>query len=269
LRDLVLKAGGSVLRDRESYLALARNCLSLFDEYDRLHVIVSARKGETSRLLNDYCDGNDAEIEVYNWAMKGQIDPFLIDQDKQKSLASHLIQGEIDSARELGSCFDELGFENRIFEQGNRFPIIANHNYLMSVLDLEGSINRYLESELKPVNVYAGFGAENNEGEKVLLGRNRSDLVAAVVAHLVKARNNDLRLIFLKDQDGIIRNFGKENAELIPRISVDELANGSYDQILCSDVYDWIDGFEVGICNSEKFDIKNPGTIIYRGGYHV
>ena len=267
--ELVLKAGGSVLSDRESYFRLANDSISLLDEYERIHIIVSAKKGETSRLLNEHCNGNKLEIEVYNMAMKGQINPLLINQDIQKNLANHLLQGEIESARELKECFDELGCESRIFEQGLGFPILANSNYLMGVLDIDASISRYSKTELSKINVYAGFGAENEHGEKVLLGRNRSDLVAAVVAHLVKNRNAGVRLIYLKDQDGIIRNFGNDNAELIPRISVDELMHGNYDQILCRDVYDYVDGFEIGICNAVKFDIRNPGTIIYRGVENV
>jgi len=268
LIELVLKAGGSVLQDRESYLRLARNCSSLLDEYDRLHIIVSARKGETSRLLHEYCNGNNSEIEAYNWAMKGKTDPLLIDIERQKELASYLLQGEIESARELKNSFDKLGIENRIFEQGGNFPIIANQNYLFSRLDLESSIRRYSKIDVARVNIYSGFGAENENGEKVLLGRNRSDLVAAIIAHLVN-RVSKVRLIYLKDQEGIIRDFGTEKAELIPRISVEELIQDNYDQILCRDVYEFIDGFEVGICNAEKFEIENPGTIIYRGDYNA
>ena len=267
--ELVLKAGGSVLSDKESFRRIAANCLPLLDDYERLHVVVSAKKGETSRLLNEYCNGNCLEIEIYNMAMKGQINPQLINPDCQKDLADCLLQGEIESAKELKVCFDEFGHESRIFEQGLGFPILANSNYLMGILDINASVARYQKTELSKINVYAGFGAENEQGEKVLLGRNRSDLVAAVIAYLVKCIKSEARLIYLKDQDGIIRDFGHDNAELIPRISVDELIKGNYDQILCRDVYDFVDGFEIGICNAVKFDIKNPGTIIYKGESYV
>jgi aspartokinase len=264
-----LKAGGSVLRNRESYLQLAVRCLPLLEQYDKLHVIVSAKKGETSRLLDEFCMGNQNEIDFYNGAMKGQVDLLQIDRECQRRLADYLLQGEIESAYELKNSFETLGIESRVFEQGRNFPIIANNNHLMGHLEIEKSVDKYRQQQLSQVNVYAGFGAENDNGEKVLLGRNRSDLVAAIIAHLVKSRDVGVRLVYLKDQDGIIRNFGSDNAELIPRISVQELRKGSYDQVLCRDVYDWVDGFDIGISNAEKFNVSEPGTIIYRGEENV
>ena len=97
-------------------------------------------------------------------------------------------------------------------------------------IDNASSIQRFNNGIPKnKVVVISGFGAENTNGEKVLLGKNASDLVAALIGFF---DNTVKRVIYLKDVDGIYSDFGTNKQKIIPEINRQDLLNNNFGNVL-------------------------------------
>ena len=228
----VIKIGGSVLKTYEHYTQIAKKIKAYVktNSFQTLYVVVSARKGRTDQLINDllicreerkYID-DILNNEITRSEFKQVFDnPFV---------ASYLLQGEINSAKRLSSKLKEVGIDTALLLQGSEFPIVANSSYLYASIDNINSMQRFNNNMPKnKVIVISGFGAENINGEKVLLGKNASDLVAALIGFFDRAVR---KVIYLKDVDGIYSAFSTDKQKIIPEIGKYDLLKNDFGEVL-------------------------------------
>lgn len=228
----VIKIGGSVLKTYEDYTKMAKKIKTYVEtkNLQALYVVVSARKGRTDELIDSllmckeerkYIDTILNDEKPSHESRKLFDDPFI---------ASYLLQGEINSAKRLYSRLKDDGIDTALLLQGSGFPIVANNSYLYATIDNISSVQRFNNSLPKSkVVVVSGFGAENIHREKVLLGKNASDLVAAIFGFFDKKVN---RVIYLKDVDGIYSDFGTGRQKVIPEISKYDMLKDDFGKVL-------------------------------------
>jgi aspartokinase len=194
---LVIKLGGSVLCDDRAYSQQADNIMSAVDKYcpARAYVVVSAKKGETESAISRVC-ADSADESLLRGALEGKWPHECYDTAQTAGL---LLQPEINSARHLGRLLGAYVLN----QDCQQFPIIANSSYLHGSIDMRLSEKRgAVLDTLGQTVVVSGFGARDQTGSKVLLGRNASDLVAAMIARLARA---DV-LVYCKDVNGIYQD---------------------------------------------------------------
>ena len=234
---LVVKIGGSVLVDENSYQLQAEKLDCVVKEYNpsKLYVVVSAKKGETDRLIREVSKLEDEQR--LRDALEGKC---IFPEYDNPDIAKRLLQGEIESANTLKRYIPNA----RLIVQNSSFPLIAKPNYLYGSVDLEQS--HYRKSYLKydeRIVIIPGFGAVNQKGDKVLLGRDSSDLVAAAIARLVDAD----RIIFLKDVGGIYRKFGESDQEIIPQLQYQEAKSIDFGQVIGKRALDLLEGSKLEV----------------------
>ena len=80
MQKFVVKIGGSVLVDEDSYRLQASRLEQVARDYypSKLYVVVSAKKGETDRLIREVSNPEDEELirealkgELQDWPMQG------------------------------------------------------------------------------------------------------------------------------------------------------------------------------------------------------
>lgn len=228
----VIKIGGSVLKTYEHYTQIAKKIKDYVEtnNFQTLYVVVSARKGRTDQLINDLlvCREERKYIDdiLNNKTNRSESkdvfdDPFV---------ASYLLQGEINSAKRLSSRLKDECIDTDLLLQGSEFPIVANNSYLYASIDNINSMQRFNNNMPKnKVIVISGFGAENINGEKVLLGKNASDLVAALIGFFDRAVR---KVIYLKDVDGIYSDFSTNKQKIIPEIDRHDLLKNDFGKVL-------------------------------------
>jgi aspartokinase len=205
MKRKVVKLGGSVLVTEQDYLDHAGRIKELSEEIDRVYLVVSAQKGVTNQLVQ---------------SMNQDLD------DREK--AKYLLQGEIASARKIHQYLQSLGVDAGLIMQGSGlFPIEANSSYLNVQLHLDESLDRreILDGLKKKVIVVPGFGAENEKGEPVILGRNSSDFVAGLIARIDSQVEE---VVYVKDVPGIYDADGK----VISSMSLREALRFGFEQLL-------------------------------------
>lgn len=237
--SIVVKFGGSVLVDGKSCQLQAERIASVVEEYKplKVYIVVSAKKGETDRLISEVAN-NPEDEEQLRKALKGEfISPNILHKYNNPFVADRLLQGEIESAHLLASHLNN----SRVIAQDSYFPIVSASRflYLYGFIDEQESYARraYLDVP-EQIVIIPGFGAINPKGEKVLLGRNSSDLVAAMIALLT---NSD-KFICLKDEKGIWRDYGQSNQEVIPILQYQEAKSMDLGQVLDKRVLDLLEG---------------------------
>jgi aspartate kinase len=219
----VVKIGGSVLIDSSAYERQAKMLIDFSQEVDRVYAVLSASKGRTDELIEGICrskaerESIDRLIKHGDYSRQSDVEQF-----DTHWVASHLLAGEIESTKRFERALRKFGVYPETLIQGVNFPIIANGRYLNAHLDLDASQKTDVISSLESkIVLVAGFGAQNHHSEKVLLGRNASDYVAALIGHLDPHVSE---VIYLKDVDGVYANFGTKGQRLIERISASELS---------------------------------------------
>jgi aspartokinase len=225
-RRIVWKAGGSILVDHGSFEPLADRVSDYIedDSLERIYVVVSAMLGVTDRLLARIaCDQRTAGLlqealeqdPPFNATAAGLDNP---------STAEALLAGELESASRLCNALATRGLEARCVTQFDNYPIVAEGSYLRGRLDLAASRSRFgsfdKECDGARVVVLPGFAGVNRSGEPVLLGRNASDFVAAIVSALDRKVEE---VFFLKDVGGLYEHFGSARERLIPAITAADL----------------------------------------------
>jgi homoserine dehydrogenase len=176
-RVIVLKFGGSVLRDPSSLPGVVHEIHRWRRDGWQPLAVVSAFAGETDRRL------------ACAHAAVPEPDPHAV--------AALLAGGEGESAARLGLALDAAGIASRVLPPAAlRFladgdPVDAEPR----ALDVT-PIRDALAADAVPV--VPGFLAVDREGRTVTLGRGGSDLTAFVLAHALAAR---VRLV--KDVDGL------------------------------------------------------------------
>ena len=235
-KRVVWKLGGSVLETEESFNKLAaviKGYLASSSKLEKLYIVVSAMKGETDRrvraaapemkqrqLLADLLSGTACEVEN-SWALDAA------------ALSKFLLEGEMESARKLCSALDDLDIDSRVFTQDDYYPIATRGSYLRAEFDPENSSSRFhffekLTRDYQVV-ILSGFGAVNQKREPVLLGRNASDLVAALMSYLDRQVEE---VVYIKDVEGIYQDFNSPDRKLISLIEKLELLKQETGQVL-------------------------------------
>ncbi len=178
-RVVVIKLGGSVLVDDESYRQTARFLVRRLHECaeERFLVVVSARKGLTD------------DLERLARGITGYPNP--------RTLDLLWSTGEMRSVALLTLHLEELGVAGiglNVHETGLRFNGAAKTE--VKVESLSGELQRAFDDHL--VVVVPGFFGTLTSGTLVSLGRGGSDLSAVLLAHEFEAKRCEL----IKDVPG-------------------------------------------------------------------
>jgi len=258
-RRIVIKIGGSVLQDENSFAPLAARLVSYLRDQPRLeraYVVVSAMKGVTDRTIDALAPDLNSRL-LLRERLSG-IKPRTGEADgwDRPSRSLNLLWGEIESAFLLKEAIERNGIPVGVITQLGLFPILADGDYLHARIDFRESRARFPAFDLAcgegRVIILSGFGAVNRAGEPVLLGRNASDYVAAVMSRLDKRIDF---VLFLKDVGGIYEEFGTERQRLVERTSLSDLKAAPPGQVLDGRVLDAI-----------RCDFRVTGAKIGRGG---
>ncbi|MBW2981296.1 hypothetical protein KY343_00305 [Candidatus Woesearchaeota archaeon] len=252
----VLKIGGSVLKSDEAYAYQAKRIAEFSKDKERVYVVSSARKGHTDELAGELCRTPEERESLRRLLKQGDYsNPKDIERFDRHYVASHLLSGEIDSIKRFERELRKLGIYPELLIQGVNFPITANGRYLHADVDFGACDKTTLDGLESRIILVPGFGAQNHHKEKVLLGRNASDYVAALIG-LLDPRVKEV--VYLKDVDGVYENFGTDRARLIQEInSAELLAKG------CGKV---LDERCLSSMNGNRFRIQHCETEIGKGG---
>ncbi len=265
-RHYAVKLGGSVLRDNDDYATQAARIASHLDDgnhIDRIYVVVSAAYGHTNRLA-DMLSGSAKRRAQLDLLLQNNdyTDQAIVTAFDNPDTAAFMLEGEIDSAWRMDKMFRALGIEPKVLVQGSGFPIIANGNYLNASVDYENSyLHQTLEGIEQKIVIVPGFGAENHRREPVLLGRNSSDFVAALVGYFDPLV---AEVAYIKDVPGVMQDYGTANAGIIKRISASELKSMGQMKVLdhrCLEHIPRNSGFRV---QDSTTAIGEGGTVIYQ-----
>jgi aspartokinase len=263
----VIKIGGSVLYSDEAYAYQARRIIDFSQSRDieRVYVILSARKGHTDELANNLCSTPDERESLRRLLKQGD---YSNSEDVKRfdcsNVASYLLSGEIASTLRFEKELRKAGIYPERLVQGVNFPITANGRYLHADVDFEACDTSVLD-DLSKIVLVPGFGAQNHHKEKVLLGRNASDYVAALIGRL---DHRVREVIYLKDVDGVYENFGTEQAKFIPEIKSAELLAKGCGKVLDARCLENMNGYKIRVQNC-KSEIGKSGTIILHDGVLV
>lgn len=235
---VVLKFGGSVLRDGEGFLRAANYAANLLHSRSLVVAVVSAAKGVTDALISLYRNRDEEIIRSLRSRYEKIIEA--IPNPKFRERALERIKAELKKLRKPMS-YDEfvskgedhsgiilshflmaLGYKAEYMD-GYKAGMVADSNGVLkenlSILNVKRSLARLLGSTGGIVPIVGGFvGRELETGEHKLLGRNSTDVTGAIIA---AALNADYEII--KDVPGIYvvePEYGK--TQVIPRLSYDE-----------------------------------------------
>lgn len=258
----VIKIGGSVLTNKESYKEQAIKIKEFLekDGIERLYVVTSAMKGKTDEVLENLTKEHPSLMKILKNALNGAPEDE-VDIRIRKNLVDFLLEPERESTTFLARDLRELGIGVSFLVQGRNYPIIANDKYLCAKIDIEKSKEKFLEISNKIKNkvvAVVGFGAENYKEEPVLLGRNSSDLIACVLGLL---DDKVKTVIYRKDQDGIYKNFGTDNQELVKESSFSNLDWNYVGKVLHKEIANYIGNFDIVVENQNR-TIGSSGTLI-------
>ena len=207
-KNVVLKFGGSVLKDETGIIQAANLIANLNQDYDIYAVVVSAM-GKTTNNLEKLANK-------------------VAGTPRPRELDALLVTGEMQSAALLSMA---LRCENIAAQSYNaqQFGIKASDNFGYATIE---SINPpvAIYGEYAPIPIVAGFQRITKNGDFVTLGREGSDITAVAVANRLKA---DF-VWFFKNEGGICDKDPNENpdAKLLDKISyqqmLDLLAQGRH-----------------------------------------
>jgi aspartate kinase len=200
-RVVVVKLGGSVLTDAESYGEAARFLVRRLHKcsQERFVVVVSARKGVTDDL-----ERTARKITSY---------------PSQRTLDLLWATGELQSVALLTLHLEDLGVAAvgfNIHETGLRFDGAGSDDFGITSLSVE--LRRAFDDA--SVVVVPGFFATLMNGTVVSLGRGGSDLTAVLLAEELEAEQCEL----IKDVAGYFSKDPKHqpSTQHLPALSYDE-----------------------------------------------
>jgi aspartokinase len=189
---IVIKCGGGVLSSFANCQVVADGVHSIYHEYrpSQLFVIFSAMKGQTDEAIMQVCPPDGIEELRNALSGKGK------SRHDNPEVASYLLQPEITATHLMNEYVGGWVLD----QDSPEFPIIANGSFINAEVQKYHTLSNSGKMMRKHgLYCVSGFGARNLAGQRVLLGRNASDLVAAWIAKLINA---DM-LIYLKDVDGV------------------------------------------------------------------
>ncbi|MEM1588020.1 MAG: aspartate kinase [Candidatus Bathyarchaeia archaeon] len=234
-KNIVVKFGGSLLRDKKSFLEAASYIVNLTQKYNVISV-VSAPKGVTNILIKLYKERNEEIILGLRRRYEKILDG--ISELNIKQSALQLLNGELEKLKEninydqfistgenhsgiiLSHFLKCLGYET-IYMDGWKAGIIIDSKGIikeeLSIKNIKENLMKHLNKKCIPI--IGGFVGKELETENYkLLGRNSTDITGAIVAAAIKAEYE-----IIKDVPGIYivePEYGKTN--IISRLSYDE-----------------------------------------------
>lgn len=197
---IVLKFGGSVLRDRAALPDVVREIRRFARCGLRVVAVVSALRGRTDELVTE---------------CRAHVPPL-----PPRAVAARVASGERECAALLLDEARRSGFAAQLLDPA-ALQLVAHGDPLdadpvaLSMPRFQAALQRH------EVVVVPGFVAVDEHGESVLLGRGGSDLTALFLARMLSAR---CRLV--KDVDGLhaVDPSAVESAARVREASFDELA---------------------------------------------
>lgn len=257
----VIKLGGSVLVNDQNYEHQARRIIEFSKNTERVYVVLSARKGHTDELADSLCNNLEEREALRRLLKKGDYSNQRdIERFDFHHIASYLLHGEIDSTKRFERELRRQSIYPETLLQGINFPIVANGRYLHADVDLEASERTDTLDNLESrIVLVPGFGAQNHHKEKVLLGRNASDYVAALIGRLdPKIRE----VIYLKDVEGVYENFETEQQKLVQEARTAELLEKGCGKVLDKRCLQHMNGYSIRVQHCET-KIGVGGTVIF------
>jgi aspartate kinase len=252
-KTLVVKFGGSSLRDKDRVGIAARLIAKESAKGTRLVVVVSAMGTMTDQLLN------------------------LIHQDSAKTADKKdsddvLAMGERTSIRIFATALKAEGVEAKYFDPGDaEWPIITDDNFSDANPILELCLQRVREHVVPlldwgAVPVIAGFVGRSTAGKVSTIGRGGSDTTAFIMAKGIGADE----VVLVTDADGILSADPKlvPDARRLERIDVRTLIGlaDSGTKFIHRKALRYKDpDIPVRVINQAKGDLEAKGTIITGG----
>ena len=252
-KTLVVKFGGSSLRDKDRVNSAARLVAKEVAKGTRVVVVVSAMGTMTDQLLN------------------------LINHDSVKApdktdADDVLAMGERTSVRVFATALKAQGVEAKYFDPSESdWPIITDDNFSDANPILELCLQRVRENVVPlldwgTVPVIAGFVGRSTAGKVSTIGRGGSDTTAFIMAKGVGADE----VVLVTDADGILSADPKlvPQARRLERIDVRALIGlaDSGTKFIHRKALRYKDpDIPVRVINHNKGDLEAAGTIITGG----
>jgi len=252
-KTLVVKFGGSSLRDKDRVSKAASLIAKESGKGTRLVVVVSAMGKMTDQLLN------------------------LIRQDSALTLDKTdsddiLAMGERTSVRVFATALKAVGIEAKYFDPGEpNWPIITDDNFSDANPILELCLQRVREHVVPlldwgAVPVIAGFVGRSTAGKISTIGRGGSDTTAFIMARAIGADE----VVLVTDADGILSADPKlvPDARKLERIDVRTLIGlaDSGTKFIHRKALRYKDqDIPVRVISHEKNDLEAEGTVISGG----
>ena len=270
----VIKIGGSVLPNDEAYDYQARRVAAFVENggFERVYVVVSARKGKTDALADSLCGlasgthTNSQREELRSVLKRGDYSEGnhdAVETWDNSSIANYFWErGELESTMRFGRALGELCCHFHLLTQTQTgFPIVADTHYLHADVDFEASQQKAsnLDNLEMRIVLIPGFAAQKHNGEVVLLGRNASDYVAAMIGWLDPLVN---WVIYLKNVEGVFRDFGGPTQKLVERVSSSELRAMGPVKVLDERCLDAMRDYKIRVQHQDS-EIGVGGTVIY------
>ncbi|PUA33503.1 MAG: hypothetical protein B7O98_03545 [Zestosphaera tikiterensis] len=246
---LVVKVGGSILRDSRSYLDVASKIANYpITPNKALIVVVSAAKGVTDNLINA-CEGDKASLEkVVNFYLEvaRDVGGYNLEIAIQKYLKE--LEGLVRSTTACEGLFKDVVLSygervskalllNALKNEGIKVSdlnaidlIVARGKSDSVVIDYKATKTRLTPTLAKvlrssKVALIEGFIASNSEGFTVTLGRGGSDYTASSIASLVNAEEvhliTDVPGVFTADPTYV------DNVKVVRNLSLAEALEAS------------------------------------------
>jgi len=250
-KTLVVKFGGSSLRDKDRVNNAARLVAREAAKGRRLVVVVSAMGSMTDQLLN---------------LINHESTPDKTDSDDV------LAMGERTSVRVFATALKAQGVEAKYFDPSEPdWPIITDDNFSDANPILELCLQRVRENVVPlldwgTVPVIAGFVGRSTDGKVSTIGRGGSDTTAFIMAKGIGADE----VILVTDADGILSADPKlvPEARRLERIDVRALIGlaDSGTKFIHRKALRYKDAdIPVRVINHNKGDLEADGTVITGG----
>jgi aspartate kinase len=250
-KTLVVKFGGSSLRDKGRLDNAASLVAKETAKGSRVVVVVSAMGSMTDQLLD------------------------LIDNDKGANKTDSddiLAMGERTSVRVFATALKAQGVETKYFDPGDAdWPILTDDNFSDANPILELCLQKVREHVLPvldwgTVPVIAGFVGRSTAGKVSTIGRGGSDTTAFIIAKGIRADE----VVLVTDADGILSADPKHvpQARTLRKIDVRTLIGlaDSGTKFIHRKALRYKDpDIPVRVINHSKGDLEADGTIITGG----
>jgi aspartate kinase len=198
---VVQKFGGTAAATPDQTHNIARRVIDSYDQGNDVVVVISARAGETNRLIamaEEMCPGQQG----------GRDYDLLISAGEQVSVGL------------LALCIRSMGYKTRTY-LGWQVPIITNPEYSSASIISVGPDKMRANLKAGAIVIVAGFQGIDQSGNITTLGRGGGDTSAVAIADVLAANQCEL----YSDVDGVFTADPAvcDDAHMITKISYDEM----------------------------------------------